>query len=83
MAALLLVLPLAGRARAADPTPQRIGVLATRGPEHCLTQWAPTAAYLGRRIPGHTFAIVPLTHDRVYAAVQTGSVDFILVNSAF
>ena len=72
----------AGWSRAGNGPPLKIGVLATRGPEQCLESWNPTADYLTRRIPGQRFAIVPLTHDQVYPAVETGAVDFILVNSA-
>ncbi|BBO88669.1 response regulator [Desulfosarcina ovata] len=60
-----------------------IGVLAIRGPEQCLASWAPTAEYLTSRIPGQTFAMIPLTHNQIYAAVQNGDVDFILANSTF
>ena len=73
----------AGSARAVERPPVKIGVLATRGLEQCLERWNPTADYLTQWIPGHQFAIVPLTHDQVYPAVKTGAVDFILVNSAF
>ncbi|BBO79074.1 hypothetical protein DSCW_64910 [Desulfosarcina widdelii] len=68
---------------AGDGPPLKIGVLATRGPEQCLKSWTPTADYLARQIPGKHFAIVPLTHEQVYPAVETGAVDFVLVNSAF
>ncbi|WP_319524371.1 response regulator [uncultured Desulfosarcina sp.] len=85
MAAVLLGIALhAGSSRAAgNGSPLKIGVLAIRGPEQCLKSWTPTAAYLTRQIPGQRFVIVPLTHDQVYPAVETGAVDFILVNSAF
>ena len=63
--------------------PFKIGVLAIRGPEQCLTLWSPTAEYLTRQIAGQRFSIVPLSHDQIYAAAKYGEVDFILANSSF
>ncbi|WP_054695939.1 phosphate/phosphite/phosphonate ABC transporter substrate-binding protein [Desulfosarcina cetonica] len=61
----------------------KIGVLATRGQQQCLVSWSPTAEYLTRQVPDQRFAIVPLSHEQVTPAVQSGVVDFILANSAF
>ncbi len=66
---------------AADST-IKIGVLANRGPEQCLTQWSPTAEYLTEVLPGNRFEIVPIAFDNIIQVVEQGSVDFILVNSA-
>ncbi len=68
--------------RANNSTIKKIGVLAKRGPEQCLAQWTPTADYLSARIPGYTFTIVPLDFEEINRAVETGSVDFVLANSA-
>ncbi len=62
--------------------PIKIGVLAVRGAVQCLKNWSPTADYLTRQIPGYTFVIVPLTHDRITPSVVNGEVDFILSNSS-
>jgi signal transduction histidine kinase/DNA-binding response OmpR family regulator/HPt (histidine-containing phosphotransfer) domain-containing protein len=67
----------------AEGRPIKIGVLAIRGAEQCLKTWAPTADYLTERIPGQTFVIVPLAHDRIGSSVRDREVDFILSNSSF
>jgi phosphate/phosphite/phosphonate ABC transporter binding protein len=61
----------------------KIGILALRGKERCLQNWAPTANYLSAKIPSTTFSIVPLGFDEVAAAVKNEKVDFILTNSSF
>ncbi len=67
----------------ATEKPIKIGVLAVRGAAQCLKNWSATAEYLTRKIPGSTFVIVPLTHDRITPSVQNGEVDFILTNSSY
>lgn len=79
---LLIKNPNRGKTWAED-TALKIGVLAIRGQAQCLSSWSPTADYLSRRIPGRRFVIVPLTHDQIAPAVQEGTVDFMLSNSAF
>ncbi len=79
--ALFFCASQAGKARA-EETPLKIGVLAIRGPQQCLTSWSPTAEYLTRQVADRRFVIVPLAHDQIYPGVQKGEVDFILVNSA-
>ena len=81
LAVIVFNASLFGTARAEDAV-FRIGVLAIRGPEQCLVSWSPTADYLSRRIPGHRFAIVPLTHGQIKSHVKRGDVDFVLANSA-
>ena len=73
---------------AAAPAPEsnpqiRIGVLAKRGNEQCLQQWGATADYLTRKIPDHSFAIIPLGFDEINMAAETDDVDFILANSSY
>ncbi len=81
--AVLVILASSGAVAATDTgSATKIGVLAIRGTAHCLAQWSPTADALGRRIAGHPFVIVPLTHKGVGPAVQKGAVDFILANPA-
>lgn len=58
----------------------RIGVLAGRGRDLALANWGPTADYLRDVIVDHDFRLVPMEHDEIGQAVQTGTVDFILVN---
>jgi len=60
--------------------PVRIGILATRGVEECIERWGPTAEYLTRRVPGHSFSIVPLKFDEFHSAAIGGLVDFFLTN---
>lgn len=61
----------------------KIGILAKRGPEQCMAQWSPTAAYLAARIPGKIFEIAPLDFDQIHSVVEKGNVDFILANPSF
>jgi len=61
----------------------RVGVLAKRGHDRCLTQWGPTADYLSEQIPGYRFEILPLGFDEINPATERGEVDFILANPAF
>jgi PAS domain S-box-containing protein len=77
---LLAVGPVLGGAE--DSRPVRIGVLAKRGPQLCLTEWAATAEYLGGEIPGYRFEIRPLRYHEVAPAVAAGKVDFVLANPA-
>jgi len=58
----------------------RIGVLSHRGEPATLSVWTPTADYLSTTLGGYRFSIVPLAFDRVNGAVESGAVDFILVN---
>ncbi len=61
----------------------KIGVLAKRGHEITLKRWGPTARYLSAKVPGKTFAIVPIDFEKIYSFVENGKVDFILANSSF
>jgi signal transduction histidine kinase/DNA-binding response OmpR family regulator len=58
----------------------RLGALANRGIVDCLERWSPTAQYLGSRIAGTRFVVVPLDHDQIKQAAQLGSVEFLLAN---
>ncbi len=78
---LLMQLVAAAQVQAADKI-VKIGVLAVRGDGQCLQKWSPTADYLTSLIPGFTFVIVPLPHDRIISSVQKEEVDFILANSS-
>ncbi|MHB0984234.1 MAG: PhnD/SsuA/transferrin family substrate-binding protein [Sulfuricella sp.] len=78
--ALGLFLLAAFPAAAADVT---IGVLALRGPEKTLEMWSATGAYLERKLPGHSFRIVPLDFDEIQLAARQRKVDFILANPAY
>lgn len=61
----------------------RIGVLAYRGKDQAMQMWSPTALYLARRIPGHTFTIVPLDFHEMGPAVGSNAVDFVVTNTSF
>jgi two-component system sensor histidine kinase TtrS len=58
----------------------KIGVLSHRGDRVTRDMWGPTADYLSSIIPGHVFSIRPLKFDEVNPAVETGEIDFVLVN---
>ena len=60
----------------------KIGVLAKRGPVKALKMWKATGDYLTDKIAGKTFEIVPLDFDEVNPAIDTGKVDYFLVNSS-
>lgn len=60
----------------------KIGVLAKRGPVKALKKWKATGDYLTAKIDGKTFEIVPLDFDDVNPAIDSGKVDFFLVNSS-
>ncbi len=65
---------------AAEHDPVRIGVLSHRGDQATLQMWSATADYLSENIPGVEFKVEPLDFDEVDPAVESGDVDFILVN---
>ena len=58
----------------------RIGVLANQGDEKCMKLWGATAKYLNEKIKDHKFFIVPLGFDEINQSVESGDVDFALVN---
>ncbi|MHC1730120.1 MAG: PAS domain S-box protein [Syntrophobacteraceae bacterium] len=60
----------------------RIGVLARRGAEECLSSWWPMAAYLESYISGIQFEIVPLSFEQIVPSVQANELDFIIANSS-
>ncbi len=59
----------------ATDDPVKIGVLAKRGPEQCLEKWSPTADYLSAGIPGKSFVIIPLDHEKIYPSIERGEID--------
>ncbi|MES9957411.1 MAG: PhnD/SsuA/transferrin family substrate-binding protein, partial [Sedimenticola sp.] len=75
----IIFFALAGEAIAVEP-PIRIGVLSHRGSEATLKMWSPTADYLTQAVHGRQFEIVPLDFDEVNPSVESGAVDFVLVN---
>lgn len=77
-ALLILFFASAGLVQAADYT---IGVLAKRGTAAFYEQWLLHGAYL-REQTGQNFTLVPLKFEDVEATIKSGSVDFLLVNSA-
>ena len=58
----------------------KICVLAKRGVVRCLEKWSPTAEYLTAKIPGRTFAIIPIDSHGALSFVEQGVVDFVLAN---
>jgi two-component system sensor histidine kinase TtrS len=77
---LLATLLLPCAAAGAQEEEIRIGVLSHRGETATLSVWTPTADYLSATLDGYRFTIVSLAFDRVNGAVDSGAVDFILVN---
>jgi signal transduction histidine kinase/ABC-type phosphate/phosphonate transport system substrate-binding protein len=65
---------------AAAEQPVVIGVLSFRPPEQTLRQWAPTAEYLARRIPGYQFKIVPMNYPDLDRAANEGKLNFVFTN---
>jgi len=61
----------------------RVGVLANRGPEICLSQWTPTAQYLSQNVPGRSFQIIPVDFEQIFSVVKNAEVEFILANPSF
>ncbi|HEB50657.1 MAG TPA: phosphate/phosphite/phosphonate ABC transporter substrate-binding protein [Desulfobulbus sp.] len=59
-----------------------IGVLAKRGKRSAIAKWQPTADYLTASIPGHRFAILPLSFNEIFDAVRNNRVGFVLANPA-
>jgi twitching motility protein PilJ len=60
----------------------KIGVLAKNGATKAMAQWGPLGEYLTKAIPGDSFTIVPLDFDAVTPAVESGKVNYFLVNSS-
>ncbi|MCU7892187.1 MAG: PhnD/SsuA/transferrin family substrate-binding protein [Candidatus Thiodiazotropha sp. (ex Ustalcina ferruginea)] len=77
---LMLLASLFSSQLQADPEIVHIGVLSHRGDQATLRMWGPTAAYLATNIPAYQFVIRPLRFDEVNSAVETGKIDFVLVN---
>ena len=73
---------VAETAKHTEPVNIKIGILALRGKDKCLQQWNATAEYLTRKIPNHSFAIVPLDFDEMGRAVKEQQVDFTITNSS-
>jgi len=80
LTALALVFLLSTTCLAAES--YKIGVLAKNGPVKALKQWKATGDYLTAKIDGKTFEVVPLGFDEVNPAIESGKVDFFLVNSS-
>jgi two-component system, LuxR family, sensor histidine kinase TtrS len=62
--------------------PVKIGVLAKDGPAKALADWKATADYLTEALADTPFEIVPLEFAAVNEAIDTGTVDFFLINSS-
>ncbi|MEE4134890.1 MAG: PhnD/SsuA/transferrin family substrate-binding protein [Desulforhopalus sp.] len=76
MTTLLTALPLWAAA------PVKIGVLAKDGPAKALAGWKATADYLTATLADTSFEIIPLEFSAVNEAIDTGAVDFFLINSS-
>ena len=78
---IILLLLIAATAKAAEPVEVRIGVLSFRTLDQTRAQWAPTADYLNRSIPGYHFTMVPMKYPELNQAVAEGTIDFVLTNT--
>jgi len=59
----------------------RIGVRAHNGEERALAQWQPTANYLSKKIPEHTFVMVPFIYlSELKYATKHNEIDFVLTH---
>jgi phosphate/phosphite/phosphonate ABC transporter binding protein len=79
---VVVLLMVFAAAAAASADTYRIGVLAKNGPVKAMKMWKSMGDYLSAKIPDKTFEIVPLGFDEVNPAVESGKVDFFLVNSS-
>jgi len=59
-----------------------IGVLAKRGVDKAIQQWAPTAEYLSERLKMDV-RIAPLKFTEIEPALKNREIDFLLANSAY
>jgi len=57
-----------------------VGVLAHRGTGTAVRMWTPTVDYIGSRIMGYDFRLVPLDLHELQAALERDELDFILTN---
>lgn len=76
----ILLLVWLASAAAAEERLAHIGVLAFRGAETTVAEWAPLAAYLSAEIEGWRFEIVPLTLVSAPEALKSGRLDFLVTN---
>ncbi len=60
----------------------RLGVLAKRGVDICIREWAPTVNYLTASIPEYRFLLVPLRFEEVSPAVREKKIDFLITNTS-
>ena len=74
---------LSGFVTADEANTYKIGVLAKRGTERCLTKWTATADYLTDTIDDAVFEIVPLDFEQIYPTVEAGKVGFVIANPSF
>jgi two-component system sensor histidine kinase TtrS len=65
----------------AEPT-VKIGVLAKRGAQKAMQQWQATGDYLSKRFHRNV-EIVPLKFVEIEPALDSGTINFLLANSAF
>ncbi|MFT4098131.1 MAG: PhnD/SsuA/transferrin family substrate-binding protein [Rhodoblastus sp.] len=80
LAGLLVLLACMHGARAAEPSPVRIGVLAYRGAEEAERTWQSTFDHLARSLPQYRFQLVSGTAAFLTAAVAAHRLDFLITN---
>ena len=78
---LCLALLLAPHSLYADNSLVKVGVLAYRGIDKAQARWTPTIDYLQANIQDHTFVLVPLGLQEMYAAVVNDELDFVFTNT--
>lgn len=77
---LLLLLAAVATAAVSASEVVHIGVLAYRGEAEARARWQPTADYLGRRLEGYRFEVVPLDLLQMGQAIAAGRLHFTLTN---
>lgn len=78
---ILLVISTPAFSQEGKDVEVKVGVLAKRGASLCIKRWSATTEFLGDKIPGYFFTLIPLSFDQIVPAVQNEEVDFLLVNS--
>jgi diguanylate cyclase (GGDEF)-like protein len=80
VSAILSVLCMLGAWGARADQVFLVGVTAFRDKSATVAEWQPTMDYLGERIPGMRFEVVPLNLPEFEGALQTQSLDFLITN---
>ncbi len=67
---------------AAETPPVAVGVWAAAGEQDAARRWGPTLKYIGEKIPGRSFVLVPLAYNDLVDQVKLNTLDFVIVDAA-